>query len=91
MCWIYVSEIPTAWLRSLNIAIAAATQWLFHFAVARAIPNMLAAVGKGGYGYVVPPPSFASVSGWVGLLTAATGVSRSMALSAIACSSSPGS
>lgn len=53
VCWIYVSEIPTARLRSLNVAIAAATQWLFHFVVARATPNMLATVGKGGYGYVV--------------------------------------
>ncbi len=34
-CWIYVSEIPTARLRSLNVAIAAATQWLFNFVVAR--------------------------------------------------------
>lgn len=27
VCWIYVSEIPAARLRSLNVAIAAATQW----------------------------------------------------------------
>ncbi|OCL10141.1 general substrate transporter [Glonium stellatum] len=50
VCWIYVSEIPTARLRSLNVAIAAATQWLFNFVVARATPNMLATVGRGGYG-----------------------------------------
>lgn len=31
VCWIYVSEIPAARLRSLNVAIAAATQWLFNF------------------------------------------------------------
>ncbi|KAJ9626916.1 hypothetical protein H2203_003373 [Taxawa tesnikishii (nom. ined.)] len=49
-CWIYVSEIPTARLRSLNVAIAAATQWLFNLVVARATPNMIATVGKGGYG-----------------------------------------
>jgi len=36
VCWIYVSEIPAARLRSLNVAIAAATQWLFNFVVARA-------------------------------------------------------
>lgn len=50
VCWIYVSEIPAARLRSLNVAIAAATQWLFNFVVARATPNMMATVGKQGYG-----------------------------------------
>jgi hypothetical protein len=50
VCWIYVSEIPTARLRSLNVAIAAATQWVFNFVVARATPNMLATVGSHGYG-----------------------------------------
>jgi hypothetical protein len=38
VCWIYVSEIPAARLRSLNVAIAAATQWLFNFVVAKATP-----------------------------------------------------
>lgn len=61
VCWIYVSEIPIARLRGLNVAIAAATQWLFHFVVARATPNMLATVGKGGYGYMIISPLFASV------------------------------
>lgn len=50
VCWIYVSEIPTARLRSMNVALAAATQWLFNFVVARAVPNMLATVGSNGYG-----------------------------------------
>ncbi|OWY41472.1 hypothetical protein AA0114_g12663 [Alternaria tenuissima] len=50
VCWIYVSEIPAARLRSLNVAIAAATQWLFNFVVARATPNMMATMGQGGYG-----------------------------------------
>lgn len=50
VCWIYVSEIPTARLRSLNVAFGAATQWLFNFVVARAVPNMLATVGSNGYG-----------------------------------------
>ncbi|RPA96859.1 general substrate transporter [Choiromyces venosus 120613-1] len=50
VCWIYVSEIPTARLRATNVALAAATQWLFNFVVARATPNMMATVGKGGYG-----------------------------------------
>ncbi|CAN8101001.1 unnamed protein product [Discula destructiva] len=49
-CWIYVSEIPTARLRSMNVAYAAATQWLFNFVVARAVPNMLITVGAHGYG-----------------------------------------
>jgi hypothetical protein len=58
VCWIYVSEIPAARLRSLNVAIAAATQWLFNFVVARATPNMMATVGKGGYGQVLSFPVY---------------------------------
>ncbi|UPX13637.1 uncharacterized protein EKO05_0004138 [Ascochyta rabiei] len=50
VCWIYVSEIPAARLRSLNVAIAAATQWLFNFVVARATPVMMTTVGFNGYG-----------------------------------------
>ncbi|KAL3472776.1 general substrate transporter [Aspergillus californicus] len=50
VCWIYVSEIPATRLRSLNVSFAAATQWLFNFVVARAVPNMLATVGANGYG-----------------------------------------
>ncbi|CAO2657340.1 Nn.00g034660.m01.CDS01 [Neocucurbitaria sp. VM-36] len=50
VCWIYVSEIPAARLRSLNVAIAAGTQWLFNFVVARATPNMMTTVGNNGYG-----------------------------------------
>jgi sugar porter (SP) family MFS transporter len=50
VCWILVSEIPTARLRAMNVAIAAATQWLFNFVVAKAVPIMLVNVGKGGYG-----------------------------------------
>ncbi|KAL9621077.1 MAG: hypothetical protein Q9160_004462 [Pyrenula sp. 1 TL-2023] len=50
VCWIYVSEIPTARLRATNVALAAATQWLFNFVVARAVPNMLTTVGNHGYG-----------------------------------------
>ncbi|PTU19273.1 hypothetical protein P175DRAFT_0440706 [Aspergillus ochraceoroseus IBT 24754] len=54
VCWIYVAEIPTARLRSLNVSFAAATQWLFNFAVARAVPSMLATVGANGYGtYII--------------------------------------
>ncbi|KAF8849899.1 quinate permease [Acephala macrosclerotiorum] len=49
-CWIIVSEIPTARLRAMNVALAAATQWLFNFVVAQAVPHMLATVGHAGYG-----------------------------------------
>ncbi|CCX34490.1 general substrate transporter [Pyronema domesticum] len=50
VCWIYVSEIPSARLRAMNVGLAAATQWLFNFVVARATPNMMVTVGKAGYG-----------------------------------------
>lgn len=40
-CWIYVSEIPTARLRTLNVAIAAATQWLINFVIARTTLTMM--------------------------------------------------
>ncbi|KAK0732362.1 MFS sugar transporter-like protein [Apiosordaria backusii] len=49
-CWIYASEIPAARLRSLNVSYAAATQWLFNFVVARAVPTMLVTAGSDGYG-----------------------------------------
>jgi hypothetical protein len=49
-CWIIVSEIPTARLRAMNVALAASTQWLFNFVVAQAVPHMLKTVGKNGYG-----------------------------------------
>lgn len=49
-CWIIVSEIPTARLRAMNVALAAATQWLFNFVVAQAVPHMLKTVGENGYG-----------------------------------------
>jgi hypothetical protein len=32
------------------VAYAAATQWLFNFVVARAVPTMLITVGSDGYG-----------------------------------------
>lgn len=34
----------------MNVAIGAATQWLFNFVVAQAVPRMLVNVGKAGYG-----------------------------------------
>lgn len=40
-CWILVSEIPTARLRSMNVALGAATQWLFNFIIARSKCGML--------------------------------------------------
>ncbi|PLB36362.1 sugar porter family MFS transporter [Aspergillus candidus] len=54
VCWIYVSEIPTARLRGLNVSFAAATQWLFNFVVARSVPVMISTVGASGYGtYII--------------------------------------
>ncbi|KAF3272433.1 hypothetical protein TWF970_010059 [Orbilia oligospora] len=50
VCWIYVSEIPTTRLRGINVSFAAATQWLFNFAVSRATPPMLVHVGRSGFG-----------------------------------------
>lgn len=44
--WIYVSEIPSARLRSMNVSIAAGSQWLWNFVVARATPNMLVNMGR---------------------------------------------
>ena len=58
VCWIYISEIPTARLRGLNVALGAATQWLFNLVIARAVPNMLVTMGNGGYGAFI---FFASV------------------------------
>lgn len=88
VCWIYVSEIPTARLRSLNVAIAAATQWLFNFVVARATPNMLVTVGSHGYGYV--DLYVFSAATYVIANTLAV-PSSSTHLSATLCSSSSGS
>ncbi|OAL31975.1 hypothetical protein AYO22_00845 [Fonsecaea multimorphosa] len=54
VCWIYISEIPSARLRALSVSIAATTQWLFNFVVSRAVPNMLATAGSHGFGtYII--------------------------------------
>lgn len=54
VCWIYVSEIPSARLRAQTVSIAAATQWLFNFVVSRSVPVMLETVGANGYGtYII--------------------------------------
>jgi len=34
----------------MNVALAAATQWLFNFVVAQAVPHMMEDVGAHGYG-----------------------------------------
>lgn len=34
-----MSEIPAARLRALNVALAASTQWLFNFVVAKSVPT----------------------------------------------------
>ncbi|RYP79827.1 hypothetical protein DL769_002772 [Monosporascus sp. CRB-8-3] len=44
------SEIPSTRLRAMNVAQAAATQWLFNFIVARTVPTMMTRMGKDGYG-----------------------------------------
>jgi len=50
VCWILVSEIPTARLRALNVSLGAATQWLFNFVVARTVLTMQQTMGKAGEG-----------------------------------------
>ncbi|KAH6611359.1 general substrate transporter [Trichoderma cornu-damae] len=50
VCWILVSEIPTARIRAMNVAIGAATQWLFNFVCARSVLTMQTTMGKAGYG-----------------------------------------
>ncbi|KAF4586039.1 galactose-proton symporter [Ophiocordyceps camponoti-floridani] len=49
-CWILVSEIPTARLRAMNVALAAAVQWLFNFVMARTVLTMQNTMGRAGYG-----------------------------------------
>ncbi|KAJ4425197.1 hypothetical protein N0V82_000006 [Gnomoniopsis sp. IMI 355080] len=46
-CWIYVSEIPTARLRTLNVGMAAATQWLINFVIARTTLTMMTSLNYG--------------------------------------------
>lgn len=43
------SEIPTARLRALNVAMGAATQWLFNFIIARTVLTMQVTMGTAGY------------------------------------------
>ncbi|KAI9898575.1 hypothetical protein N3K66_006935 [Trichothecium roseum] len=50
VCWILVSEIPTARLRAINVALGAATQWLFNFIIARTVLTMQDTMGEAGYG-----------------------------------------
>ncbi|KAK4111475.1 putative sugar transporter protein [Canariomyces notabilis] len=50
VCWILVSEIPTARLRALNVAIGALTQWVFNFIIARTVLTMQVTMGTAGYG-----------------------------------------
>ncbi|RDA88286.1 hypothetical protein CP532_0336 [Ophiocordyceps camponoti-leonardi (nom. inval.)] len=49
-CWILVSEMPTARLRAMNVALAAAVQWLFNFVMARTVLTMQNTMGRAGYG-----------------------------------------
>ena len=82
VCWIYVSEIPTARLRGLNVALAAATQWLFNLVIARAVPNMLVTMGRGGYGAFITFSCFClSMFFFVWFLVPETKVRRTHSLS----------
>ncbi|KAL7925607.1 general substrate transporter [Trichoderma austrokoningii] len=63
VCWILVSEIPTARLRATNVAIAAGTQWLFNFVCARSVLTMQATMGKAGYGMFFMFGSFCFIMG----------------------------
>jgi hypothetical protein len=47
--WIENSEIPTARLRALNVAIGALTQWVFNFIIARTVLTMQVTMGTAGY------------------------------------------
>ncbi|CAM1508072.1 Fc.00g049200.m01.CDS01 [Cosmosporella sp. VM-42] len=62
-CWILVSEIPTARLRATNVAIGAATQWLFNFVIARTVLTMQETMGKAGYGMFFMFGSFCAIMG----------------------------
>ncbi|KAF7548731.1 hypothetical protein G7046_g8572 [Stylonectria norvegica] len=62
-CWILVSEIPTARLRAMNVAIAAGTQWLFNFIVARTVLTMQDTMGEAGYGMFFMFGSFCIIMG----------------------------
>lgn len=48
-CWIVISEIPTARLRAMNVALGALTQWLFNFIIARTVLTMQLTMGYKGY------------------------------------------
>ncbi|KAM5347162.1 hypothetical protein ACJ41O_010167 [Fusarium nematophilum] len=62
-CWILVSEIPTARLRSMNVAMGAATQWLFNFIIARTVLTMQQTMGQAGYGMFFMFGSFCMLMG----------------------------
>jgi sugar porter (SP) family MFS transporter len=62
-CWILVSEIPTARLRAMNVALGAATQWLFNFIIARTVLTMQNTMGKAGYGMFFMFASFDVIMG----------------------------
>ncbi|KAK7757220.1 hypothetical protein SLS62_000769 [Diatrype stigma] len=48
--YLFAAEIPSTRLRAMNVAQAAATQWLFNFIVARTVPTMMTTMGQDGYG-----------------------------------------
>ncbi|CAH0005406.1 unnamed protein product [Clonostachys byssicola] len=63
VCWILISEIPTARLRAPNVALGAATQWLFNFVIARTVLTMQNTMGTAGYGMFFMFGSFDFIMG----------------------------
>ncbi|PSS00825.1 galactose-proton symporter [Coniella lustricola] len=64
-CWIYVSEIPTARLRTLNVAIAAATQWLINFIIARSTLTIMKSMGYVRFTSFLPANEAALKATWL--------------------------
>ncbi|KAL5603894.1 hypothetical protein FOVSG1_006644 [Fusarium oxysporum f. sp. vasinfectum] len=61
--FILMSEIPSARLRAINVAIGATTQWLFNFVIPRTVLTMQATMGTAGSGMFLMFGSFCVVMG----------------------------
>ncbi|KAF7551864.1 hypothetical protein G7Z17_g4713 [Cylindrodendrum hubeiense] len=61
--YLWAAEIPTARLRAMNVAIGAATQWLFNFIIARTVLTMQATMGQAGFGMFFMFGSFCILMG----------------------------
>lgn len=64
-----MSEIPTARLRTLNVGLAAATQWLINFVIARTTLTMMSTMGFVRIPSRTNPPLFLPLEGRPPLLT----------------------